>query len=313
MSRQTESTVLFDALGPKGRRRSNIASAVSAVVILGLLAYIASVLFAEGFFEQSRWINPLDALVVETTWIPAILSTLQAFALGSLGALVLGVLFGFGRISRFGLTRWASTGYVQFFRALPLILLIWISFTIDGHFGFTTETLGWSNDARRLTFLSLGLAIYNGAVLAEILRAGVAALPPGQAMAGYAVGLRHGQVQRLIVLPQVLRNMLPAVLAQLVILLKDTSLGYVITYPELLHSAGIVGRDYSKSFLQALIIAALIYFVMAYALSKLVVLVERRLRKKTAAPKVAAQLESEVAAGQAGASVASGGHAGNIL
>ncbi|HEX2143834.1 MAG TPA: ABC transporter permease subunit, partial [Glycomyces sp.] len=129
-----------------------------------------------------------------------------------------------------------------------------------------------------------GLGIYNGAVLAEILRAGVAALPPGQAMAGYAVGLRHGQVQRLVVLPQVLRNMLPAVLAQLVILLKDTSLGYVITYPELLHSAGIVGRDYGNSFLQALIIAAFIYFVLAYTLSKLVVLAERRLRKKTAAP-----------------------------
>jgi glutamate transport system permease protein len=298
MSRQTESTVLFDALGPKGRQRSNIASIVSAVVILGVLAYAASVLAAEGFFEQSRWVNPLDALVVETTWIPAILDTLLAFALGSVGALILGVVFGFGRISRFGLTRWASAGYVQFFRALPLVLLIWISFTIDGYFGFTTGTLGWDNEARRLTFLVLGLAIYNGAILAEILRAGVAALPPGQAMAGYAVGLTHGQVQRLIVLPQVLRNMLPAVLAQLVILLKDTSLGYVITYPELLHSANIVGRDYSNSFLQALVIAAFIYFVMAYALSKLVVLAERKLRKKTAAPKAAAQLESEVTAGQ---------------
>ena len=303
MSRQNESTVLFDALGPKGRRRSTIASAVSAVVILGVLAYAASVLAAEGFFEASRWVNPLDALVVQTTWIPAILDTLLAFALGSVLALVLGILFGFGRISRFGLTRWVSTGYVQFFRALPLILLIWISFTIDGHFGFTTETLGWSNEARRLTFLVLGLGIYNGAVLAEILRAGVAALPPGQAMAGYAVGLRHGQVQRLVVLPQVLRNMLPAVLAQLVILLKDTSLGYVITYPELLHSASIVGRDYGNSFLQALLIAAFIYFVLAYALSKLVVLAERKLRRKTAAPKAAAQLESTVAGGQAGSIV----------
>jgi glutamate transport system permease protein len=301
MSRQQESTVLFDALGPKGRRNSNIASIVSAVVILGVLAFVASVLAAEGFFEQSRWANPLDALVVETTWIPSIIDTLTAFALGSVVALVLGVVFGFGRISRFALTRWASTVYVQFFRSLPLVLLIWISFTIDGYFGFTTGQLGWSNEARRLTFLVLGLGIYNAAILAEILRAGVAALPPGQAMAGYAVGLRHGQVQRLIVLPQVLRNMLPAVLAQLVILLKDTSLGYVITYPELLHSANIIGRDYSNSFLQALVIAAFIYFVMAYALSKLVVVVERRLRPKTAAPKAAAQLESTVTGGQAGA------------
>lgn len=299
MSRKNETTVLFDVLGPKGRRNANIAALVSAVVILAILGYAAFVLNGEGFFEASRWVNPLDALVVETTWIPAIVSTLTAFALGSVLALILGVIFGFGRISQFALTRWASTGYVQFFRSLPLVLLIWVSFTIDGHFGFTTETLGWSNDARRLTFLVLGLGIYNGAIFAEILRAGVNALPPGQAMAGRAIGLRHGQVQRLIVLPQVLRNMLPAVLAQLVILLKDTSLGYVITYPELLHSASLVGRDYSNSFLQALLIAAFIYFVLAYALSKLVVLAERRLRKKTAAPKAAAHIESQVTAGQA--------------
>ncbi|THV28399.1 amino acid ABC transporter permease [Glycomyces paridis] len=284
MSRQGETTVLFDALGPKGRRNANIASVISALVIVGLLALAAVGLAGQNFFEASRWINPLDALVVENTWVPSIIATLQAFALGSVLALFLGVIFGFGRISQFGLTRWVSTGYVQFFRSLPLVLLIWISFTIDGHFGFTTGTLGWSGEARRLTFLVVGLGVYNGAVLAEILRAGVAALPSGQAMAGHAIGLRHGQVQRLVVLPQVLRNMLPAVLAQLVILLKDTSLGYVITYPELLHSADIIGSDYGNSYLQALIIAAAIYFVLAYALSKLVVLAERRLRKKTAAP-----------------------------
>jgi glutamate transport system permease protein len=303
MTRQNESTVLFDALGPKGRQRSLIASVISAVVILGLLAWAAYGLAGNGFFESSRWINPLDALVVETTWIPAIIETLKAFALGSLVAILLGVVVGFGRISRFLPTRAASTVYVQFFRSLPLVLLIWISFTIDGYFGFTADVLGWDGDTRRLTFLVLGLGIYNGAILAEILRAGVAALPPGQAMAGYAVGLSHGQVQRLIVLPQVLRNMLPAVLAQLVILLKDTSLGYVITYPELLHSANIIGRDYGNSYLQALIIAALIYFVLAYALSKLVVYAERRMRKKTAAPKAAAQLESVVAGGTAGSGV----------
>lgn len=296
MSRQNESTVLFDALGPKGQRNSNIASIISAVVILGFLAFAAVQLAAKDFFEASRWANPLDVLVVETTWIPAIIDTLTAFLLGSIGALFLGTVIGFGRISRFAATRWASTLYVQFFRSLPLVLLIWISFTIDGHLGFTTDQLGWSNEARRLTFLVVGLSVYNGAVLAEILRAGVNALPSGQAMAGYAVGLTHGQVQRLVVLPQVLRNMLPAVLAQLVILLKDTSLGYVITYPELLHSAKIIGNDYGNSFLQALVIAALIYFVLAYILSKLVVLAERKLRKKTAAPaKAVQQIEKSVA------------------
>lgn len=296
MTRQQQSTVLFDALGPRGQRRANISSIASAAILLALLGFAAYKLAAQGFFEASRWANPLDVLIIETTWIPAILDTLTAFALGSVGALLIGVIVGFGRVSRFAGTRYASTVYVQFFRALPLILLIWISFTIDGHFGFTTGVLGWSGEARRLTFLVLGLALYNGAILAEILRSGINALPPGQAMAGYAVGLRHGQVMRLIVLPQATRNMLPAVLAQLVILLKDTSLGYVITYPELLHSANLIGRDYSKSFLQALLIAAFVYFVLAYALSRLVKLVERRMSRKTAArTETLRQVEASVA------------------
>jgi glutamate transport system permease protein len=283
MTRQQQSTVLFDALGPQGQRRANISSIASAAIILALLGFAGYKLAVQGFFEASRWANPLDVLIIETTWIPAILDTLTAFALGSVGAILIGVVVGFGRVSRFSATRHASAVYVQFFRALPLILLIWISFTIDGHFGFTTGVLGWSGEARRLTFLVLGLALYNGAILAEILRSGINALPPGQAMAGYAVGLRHGQVMRLIVLPQATRNMLPAVLAQLVILLKDTSLGYVITYPELLHSANLIGRDYGNSFLQALLIAAFVYFVLAYALSQLVKVVERRMSRKTAA------------------------------
>jgi glutamate transport system permease protein len=297
MSRQPESTVLFDALGPKGRARARDASIISGIVIAAILGFTVYKLTIEGFFEASRWINPLDKQIVETTWIPSLLATLQAFALGSILALVLGFILGVGRVSTLLPVRWLSTGYVQFFRSLPLVLLIWVSYTIDGATGFTTDAFGWTSDARRLTFLVLGLGIYNAAVLAEIIRAGINALPPGQAMAGYAVGLRHGQVMRLIVMPQALRNMLPAVLAQLVILLKDTSLGYVITYPELLHSASLIGRDYSKSFLQSLVIAAFIYFVLAYALSKLVVLAERRLRKKTAAPaKVVQQIETAVVA-----------------
>ena len=296
MTRQSQSTVLFDALGPRGRKRARNSSIVSGVVILALLGYAAYRLASEDFFEASRWANPLDVLIIETTWIPSILDTLTAFALGSVGALLIGVIVGFGRVSGFAATRYASTVYVQFFRALPLILLIWITFTIDGHFGFTTGVLGWSGEARRLTFLVLGLALYNGAILAEILRSGINALPPGQAMAGYAVGLRRGQVMRLIVLPQATRNMLPAVLAQLVILLKDTSLGYVITYPELLHSANLIGRDYGNSFLQALLIAAFIYFVLAYALSQLVKVLERRMSRKTAASAKAVRQVENVAA-----------------
>lgn len=304
MSSSPQSTVLFDALGPQGRARARNASIASGIVFLVLLALIGYKLYSEEFFEPSRWANPLDILIIENSWIPALLGTLQAALLGSIGALLLGVIVGMGRVSRFAVVRGIASAYVQFFRAMPLLLLIWIPFTIDGALEFT-RGMGFDADARRLTFLVLGLAVYNGAVLAEILRSGINALPPGQAMAGRAIGLRHGQTMRLIVMPQAIRNMLPAALAQLVILLKDTALGYVITYHEILHEAETIGRNYADSFLQVLIIAAFVYFVLAWGLSKIITVIERRTRRKlpkgtaTVTASVPAQLESEISEGPA--------------
>ncbi|GAA4898034.1 glutamate transport system permease protein [Stackebrandtia albiflava] len=297
MSNKPHSTVLFDALGPRGRKRAHTASLVSGVVLLGVLGWAGYALYEQAFFEQSRWVNPLDVLIIENAWIPALLSTLQAFALGSVGALVLGVIVGMGRVSRFKVIRFLASVYVQFFRAMPLLLLIWIPFTIDGALGFANG-MGIDQDGRRLIYLVFGLAVYNGAVLAEILRSGINALPPGQAMAGHAIGLRHGQTMRLIVMPQAIRNMLPAVLAQLVILLKDTALGYAITYPDLLHEAQIIGRDYANSFLQVLLIAAFVYFVLAASLSKLVTVVERKTARKV--PKGTRPVNPAPDMGQAG-------------
>ncbi|MGH8794305.1 MAG: amino acid ABC transporter permease [Stackebrandtia sp.] len=283
MSKPQGSTVLFDALGPRGRRKVMWASLGSGVLFLILVALAVNQLNSGQFFEQSRWVNPLDALIVESTWLPSLVSTLKAAALGSVGAVLLGVIVGMGRVSRFALIRGIAAVYVQFFRAMPVLLLIFIPFTLDGLTHFTADWLGADNETRRLIFLVLGLAVYNGAVLAEIVRSGVNSLPPGQAMAGHAIGLPHGKVMRLIVLPQALRIMLPSVLAQLVILLKDTALGYVITYPELLHGAGFIANDYGDSYLQVFIVAAFVYFVLAWALSQLVKWVERRTGRKTAA------------------------------
>ncbi|GIG70177.1 amino acid ABC transporter permease [Phytomonospora endophytica] len=270
------SSVLFDALGPRGRSRVLLFSALSAVVVLGILAYAYFQLNSKHFFDSSRWVDALDALVIENTYIPGLLNTLKAAGLASIGALVLGSFIGFGRISRFKAIRFLSGVYVQFFRAIPVLLLIWIPYTISNHTGTAIDGF---------YFVVVGLSIYNGAVLAEILRSGINALPSGQAAAGHAIGLRHGQVLRLIVFPQAFRNMLPAVLAQLVVLLKDTALGYIVTYPELLKMSQQTASYYTQSFLQVLVVAAIVYFVIAYALSKLVSFIEVRMRRKV--PKAA--------------------------
>lgn len=270
------STVLFDALGPQGRRRVLVYSLLSLVVVLAILAFAALQLNSKGFFESSRWVDALDALVIENTYIPGLLNTLKAAGVASVFALLLGAFVGFGRISNFKFVRFLSGLYVQFFRAIPVLLLIWVPYTVSNHTGTSIDGF---------YFVVIGLSIYNGAVLAEILRSGINALPTGQAAAGQAIGLRHGQVLRLIVFPQALRNMLPAVLAQLVVLLKDTALGYIVTYPELLKMSQQTASFYTHSFLQVLLVAAIVYFVIAYGLSKLVAFLEVRMRRKV--PKAA--------------------------
>jgi glutamate transport system permease protein len=194
-------------------------------------------------------------------------------------ALAIGFIVGVSRISQVRPVRALATVYVQFFRAMPSLLLIWIPFLI---------ALRGNPNVNGFSFVVVGLALYNGAVLAEILRSGVNALETGQAMAGYAVGLRRLQVMRYIVLPQAVRNMLPAILAQLVILFKDTSLGYIVIYHELLLAGKSVGETYPESLLQALIVVSFMYFVIAFGLSRLVHRIEIRMRrsKKIDAPKV---------------------------
>ncbi len=281
MSNQ-QSTVLFDALGPQGKKRVLIGSIISGIVLAAILGYGALQLQNRGFFAPDRWATVFDAILIQEVWGPALLGTLKAAGLGCVGALILGIIVGLGRVSQNPLLRGITTVYVQFFRAMPLLLLIWIPYTVNLY----THTVNplFNNDrmAISLFFVVLGLSVYNGAILAEILRSGINSLPSGQTMAGLAVGLRRGQVMRSIVLPQALRNMLPAVLAQLVILLKDTSLGYVVTYPELLKEAQGMARNFSSSFLQMLITAAVIYLLLAYSLSKLVNVIEQRTRRKVA-------------------------------
>lgn len=299
-----EATVLFDALGPQGRRRARLASIIAVVVLLIPVVYGLSVLASKDFFAAANWATVFDKLLIESFWIPGLLGTLKAAMYGSIGAVVLGAIIGLGRVSRFATFRAITAVYVQFFRAMPLLLLIWIPYTLNLFFHFANPLFGGTagpdgggGDPLAIStfFVALGLAVYNAAILAEILRSGINALPSGQAMAGQAVGLRHGQVMRSVVLPQAVRNMLPAVLAQLVILLKDTSLGYVVAYPELLHEAQLVGKAYEDIYLQALVTVALIYFVVAYSLSKLVHVVDRRMQRKTAA-KTTVRADAEQAA-----------------
>lgn len=261
--------LIGDELGPRGRRRVRIASTIAGVAV-AFLVVVALRRFADrGQLDADKWAILSEPAVIGYL-LGGLANTLKAAAAGMAGAVVIGAVMALGRLSTARPTRWLAVGYVEFFRGFPLLLLILFS-------AFGLPRLGV--DLPLYWYLVLGLAVYNGAVLAEIFRAGILSLDRGQSEAGLAVGLTDGQAMRLVVLPQALRRMLPAIVSQLVVLLKDTSLGSFVQYEDLLRRAQITGT-FDGIQLQALLAAAAIYISVNMALSRLARRLEVRQRRR---------------------------------
>ena len=263
-------TVLYDVQGPQARRRVLIGSLVGLVLLVLLLAVAVQRLAANGQFDaelyEPFWEQPA---LYERLW-DGLKGTLTAAAYALVLASLLGVLLAFGRLSRSPLLRVPCTAVIELFRALPLLLVIL------GFFLAWPVVVGSRLDP--LYALVIGLTLYNGAVIAEIVRAGIQSLPRGQSEAAMSIGLSRGQTLRMVLLPQAVRIMLPALISQLVVLLKDTSLGFVIGYLELLRSGQRVVQNLDNP-LQLFAFVALIYIVINLSLSYLATVVERRQRR----------------------------------
>ncbi|MGW4645310.1 amino acid ABC transporter permease [Kitasatospora sp. NPDC004289] len=216
-----KSSVLYDVPGPRARIRNHALGVVAGLALLGGLWYVFTQLNEAGQFSAEMW-DVFAYKNTQETILTALLDTLKAFATAAVLSLLLGALLAIGRLSDHKPVRAVCTAVVQFFRAMPLLVMIFGLYV-----AVFTSTPFWA--------LVTGLTLYNGAVQAEIIRSGMNAVPRGQSEAGYALGLRKTQVMTLILTPQAVRAMLPAIIGQLVVTLKDTSLGYVITYPELLN------------------------------------------------------------------------------
>ncbi|AJT41561.1 amino acid ABC transporter permease [Psychromicrobium lacuslunae] len=259
------SQVLFDAPGPKARRNNVIISIVAVLLLLGAIAWIVFKFAEAGQFEASKW-SPFSYTDIQGVLLKGLGSTLLAAALGTVFAMLIGVIFAVGRLST---KRWISlptTIVLEFFRGLPVLLLM-----------FGVYYLG-SGKVSPLVAVVTGLALYNGMVIAEIIRAGVLALPKGQGEAATAVGLTRGQTLRTILLPQAFRSMLPTIIAQVVVLLKDSALGYLVTYQELLYAINNIGRDY-QNLLPAFIVGAAIFILINLLVAAFAKWLERRLSR----------------------------------
>lgn len=273
-------SVLYDVQGPRARRRVLIGSLLGAVLLAALIAVAVLRLAANGQFDRDLYAPFLEEPQLYERLLEGLRNTLTAAAYSLVLALLLGVVLAFGRLSSRPFVRVPAVAVIEFFRGVPLLLLIlgfFLAFPLA--LGITLEPL-WA--------LVLGLTLYNGAVIAEIVRAGVLSLPKGQTEAALAVGLTRGQTLRLVLLPQAVRIMLPALVSQLVVLLKDTSLGFVIGFPELLRTGGQLVQVLNNP-LQLYLVVALIYIVLNSALSRLAGYLESRQRRTVGGSPVATQ------------------------
>ncbi|NLD84995.1 MAG: amino acid ABC transporter permease [Actinomycetales bacterium] len=270
-------TVLFDAPGPKAKVRHAILTVVGILVALAI-AYLVYLKFDEANQLQGFMWKPFftDPAVWTSYIIPGLKGTFTAAGISIVLAVVFGLLFGMGRLSPIGPVRWFCSVIVEFFRAVPVLLMM-----VFAYFGFFATSDIVPNQHAPLAAVVTGLTLYNGAVIAELVRSGVHGLPKGQSEAGYSVGLTPGQVLRSIQLPQALTAMLPALVGQLVVVLKDSALGYGITYLELLNWSKTLGSAYANT-VPAYIVAGILFIILNYSLTKFAVYLEGRLKKRRA-------------------------------
>jgi glutamate transport system permease protein len=275
-------SVLFDTPGPRGRVRNHLLTLLSAVAVAAALFWAYRGFDAKGQWEGKIWEPFLAADTWEFYIIPGLIGTLKAAALAAVLAVAFGAIFGLARLSDHRWIRVPAGLVVEVFRAIPLLLLIFFIF-------YLAPSMFGGGDYAFIAVV-LGLTLYNGSVLAEVVRAGVQAVPRGQSEAAYAIGMRKGQVMRMVLLPQAITVMMPAIVSQLVVLLKDTALGYIIAYVDLLNVGfKILPAVHFGSLIPAAIVIGIIYVTLNLALSYVANLLERRSRRsrKTAAKPVA--------------------------
>ncbi|MGW0175179.1 amino acid ABC transporter permease [Rhodococcus sp. NPDC003322] len=266
-----QATVLYDAPGPRARTLHRLASvAVAALLVaVGYLVYRA--LDAKGQLTAEKW-SPFTETTSWTTYLlPGIRGTLTAAAISIVLALILGVLLGVGRLSDHRIVRTVCGFVVELFRAIPVLILMIFAYQVFADYQvFKAKYLA-------LAAVVTGLTLYNGSVIAEIVRAGITSLPRGQTEAAKALGMRKGLITRTILLPQAITTMLPAIISQMVVALKDSALGYLIGYVEVVRSGQQLGAFYGN-YLPSLLVVAAIMIVLNSALSALATYVEKRLR-----------------------------------
>ena len=265
--------ILFDAPGPKTRQRHLIWTALGSLFVFGVAAGVLWILWDKGQITPDKWAPIFTFAAWKQYFVPGIQATLVAALVAIVASFALGLILAMGRMSDLRVLRIICSVVIEFFRAVPvLIMMLFVFFMLVYTFrmrGGTAPFLG----------VVVGLICYNGAVIAEVVRNGVASLPKGQREAGLSIGLSSSEVRRMILVPQALTAMMPTLVSQVVVILKDTALGYIILYPELLNSVRQMGSRFGNMTV-AFTAGAVAFIFLNWCISKVAEWLERRLQRR---------------------------------
>lgn len=276
-------TVLYDTPGPRAVRFNRILTVITTIALLAILAWVLWKLNDGGQLDADKWNIFLEGSTWTTYILPGLLATIGAALLSIVFSLIFGAVFGIGRLSTNRAVRWFCGIVVELFRSIPVLVLILFGYAVFGFYGvFPSQYLG-------LAAVVFALTLYNGSVIAEVLRSGIESLPKGQSEAAYALGMSWGQTMRKVLLPQAVAAMLPAIVSQMVIALKDSALGYAIGFVEVVRSGRQLGEFYG-AMLPALLAVAAIMILINFGLSKLAERIEQQLRAGRARRNIVAKV-----------------------
>ena len=257
--------VLYEEPGPKTRRRVILATIIAAVVVLIGLAFVVRQFYITGQLDPKYW----EFFGRWTTWRflgAGFIGTLKSAAVAGVLALAGGLVLMWGRFSKIAPVRWVSRGITEFFRGVPSLLFVYFFFIVMPTVGVKMPSF-W--------MITLPAAMSAAGACAEVFRAGVNAVPAGQVEAAKSLGMGKTKTMLLIQLPQAIRFVVPTLISQLVIVVKDTTLAYVVSYPDLLQNGRVLISNYD-ALVSVYLVIAVVYIILNYLINKASVAIANR-------------------------------------
>jgi glutamate transport system permease protein len=268
-------SVLYDAPGPRARARNRLYTVAFLAALVLAAWWVLGALADKNQLDGEKW-RPFaeDSRVWTEFLLPGLWNTIKAAALAIVIAVPIGALFGMARLSDHWWVRVPAGAVVEFFRAIPVLMLM--LFSNEAFAQLTTI----DSDIRPLYAVVTGLVLYNASVIAEVVRAGILSLPRGQTDAAKAIGMRKAQTMGYVLLPQAVTAMLPALVSQLVVIVKDTALGgALLGFNELMTQVRTITANYGANTIAAFTVVAVVYVLMNIALTGFAGILERRARR----------------------------------